>query len=361
MKQIILTLLVLCIVCSATLTSAGGIEPVQQPLEFSPESPQPIKPWDFAVTDDGILIIPDFEAGDIKLYQNNGSSLTWLTTIGEKGYGPDQFARPAHMVYNNKTRTLAVMDLGLRKIFIYNRTDLLDFERVQTIPCRRGGYEIKLTDDGKLFISGGVTSPNNERYAFYSINLSGGGQINYLMPYHLKFGVESSAALTVQFKEKGFGAIGALGTFDIHGDTAYYAWEGNLNVRKINVKSGLVHPKTFVTQTRNYSKPYLSSDLDGGYQKRDLLRMRQAKKKMSLVRKVFVTKERVLVVFEGPLKEKSRFWIQSYSLDGTFLREDSLKGQPSRMMFLDKAQSMLYSLSNEEGGKRYYILKYKIN
>lgn len=338
----------------------GGIQ-VEAKLTFSKDSPKPNLVWDFCMADDDLFLIPDHTDGDIKIYQNNGGSLVFLKTIGSKGYGTGQFAKPAFIWYNKKTFTLAVMDIGMRKIFIYDRVDRMEFRRIKSIPSLRGGQEIKVADNEKLFVSGGATNRENKRFAFYSIDLmSTTGNINYLLPYHSKFGIESPDALEKKIKERGLGAIGMSGVFDVHDDVAYFAWEGNLKVMKINVKSGLIYPETFGDNTDNYVKPTLTDGLNKGYFQRDFQRVRSEKKKMSLVRKIFVTKARVFVIYEGPVKPESRFWVQTYTLDGTPLNEDYLEDLPSRMMYFDKAKNTLYSLSNEGADGNHFILKYRI-
>ena len=82
--------------------------------------------------------------------------------IGQKGYGEDGFVRPTFCSYDKVDNKFAVMDFGLKKIFIYDRIGRIYFKRVKEIACWRRGTDIELSGD-KLFISG-LAIDENKRF-----------------------------------------------------------------------------------------------------------------------------------------------------------------------------------------------------
>ena len=122
-------------------------------IEFSSKSALPISPWDFCVTDDELFIIPDYRAANIKVYQKYEKYLELVKTIGKKGYGRDGLVKPTFCFYNKEESKFGVMDIGIRKIFIYDRIGRIDFRRTKEVLCLEGATDIQLKDD-RLFIAG---------------------------------------------------------------------------------------------------------------------------------------------------------------------------------------------------------------
>jgi hypothetical protein len=328
------------------------------------QEPEPIlKTKAFCLTDDGIFIIPDYQAGNVKVYEKNGGTLEWVNTIGRKGYGPGEFSRPSFCFYNKTENKFAVMDTGTRKIFIYYRNGRIDFERIGEFFCRRLGDDIQLQGN-RLFISGYLPDPDGNPYDFYYIDLTN-NQTTFLLPSYLKYGLNSSREYENQFrKERGIPAVGINGWFDIYRDDAYFVWEGNLKIIKLNIVSREINRNPFGTQPPHYIKPYASQELIDSRRKRNLKLHLSEKAKMSYVRSIFVNSSYVLVIYEGPNNQgnASSFRVQFYTLDGDFIKEAPLPGQPDRRMWLDKDKHILYSLSGKSSnqGKRYYFIKYEV-
>jgi 6-phosphogluconolactonase (cycloisomerase 2 family) len=119
-------------------------------IEFSSETELPLRPKAFCVTEDEVFIIPDYHEGNVKIFEKNGKVLEVVKAIGRKGYGPDEFSKPAFCFYNKDESKMGVMDLGIRKIFIYDRIRRIEFKRVKEISCWRGAYDIQLIKDRLL-------------------------------------------------------------------------------------------------------------------------------------------------------------------------------------------------------------------
>jgi hypothetical protein len=341
-------------------------------LKFPEESATPLISWDFCQTGDGVFIIPDYRAGNIKIYEKNEDHLELVKTTGRKGYGPDGLLRPTFCSFSKEENKLVVMDHGIRKIFFYSRLGRVEFKRdkIVELPCWRGGSAMQLRD-GKLFISG-YADDNGKDYDFYFVDLiteDKGAKTfpkTFLLPSHYKYNL-AAGNYEEQYKEKYIPAIGRRGFFAVDPKgNAYFAWEGDLRIIKVDTVSGEIDTETFGKYTNNYTKPSLSPALTAlvkGYKKGDFDVIQDSKKKMSLVRGVFTTENHLLVIFEGPVKEErsSSFWLHFYSLnDGSFQKEVHIPGAPNPRMSFDKDKKILYSFSGGPDGSEYYIQAYRI-
>jgi hypothetical protein len=337
-------------------------------MEIS-QSPLP-DVWDFCVTDDEMVIIPDYRAGNLKIYgkiiDNEKESLRQEKIIGQRGYGPDEFLRPTLCYYDEVGEKLAVMDHGIRKILIYDRIGRTYFKRVQEIACWRGAFDIQLTGE-RLFISGYASDSEKRNYDFYYVDLIN-EETTYLLPSYLKFGLKSSLEFEKKVIEADeISAIGLKGLFALHKDVAYFLWEGNLKVIKLNILSGNIEQKTFGKQPPHYIKPFVSNKLVEYYRMDKKLELNKSEKaKMSYVRDIFVNDRYVMIIYEGPVKQNnaSNFRIQFYTLDGDFIKEEFMSETPTHKMWFDKNKSILYFLSCKTGGESgqsYSILKYQIH
>ena len=336
-------------------------------IKFSPDTELPLKPKAFCVTEDEVFIIPDYQAGNIKIYERNEKFLELVNKIGRKGYGPDEFSRPAFCFYNKNESKFVVLDFGIRKIFIYDRIGRIDFKRVNEVSCWEGATDIKLIES-KLFVSGNITDSKKEHYGLYYIDLTKEekAQKKFLLPAYLKYGLKSSSDFRKRFIEKlEIPAIGTKAWFDILEDHAYVVWEGSLKVNKLNIVSRIIYPFG-MHQPSHYVKPDAKKLLDS-YRKGDFNQSRIKKKGMSYVRNIITSltnPKYVLVIYEVPGNKgsASNFRVQFYTLDGDFKREVPIEGRIDPRMWFDKDKSILYSLPESSPPMaRYFILKYKIH
>ena len=333
------------------ITFAPGID--QEPL---------LEAVDFCVTDDELFVIPDMEAVNIKIYEKNGEFLKLLKITGQRGYGADEFIRPAFCSYYKEANRFAVMDFWVRKIFIYDRIGRIDLKRVQELSCLGRGFDIQLMSN-KVFISGHIDSSNNEPFGFYHIDLTN-NQTTLLLPSCRKYGLNSTKEFEIEYMGKQvLPAIRLKGFFDIDKDYAYYIWEGNLKVLKININTGEISSNFSSQKSIHYVKPFASQKLFESYKTMNIKEVETEKAKMSYIKDIFATSKWIMVIYEGPLDPVSgpNSRIQFYTLDGVFIKEETIPGQPDHRMWFDKGRSILYSLSREEGKTgQYFISKYKI-
>jgi sugar lactone lactonase YvrE len=90
--------------------------------------------------------------------------------------------------------------------------------------------------------------------------------------------------------------------------------------------------------------------------------------KMSFVTDIFVTDQRVIVVYNKASNDKNldnkTYMMQFYDLKGKSLEEVTLPKGVGKQMFFDKKQNLIYSLSNsakDNGDESYSILKIQIS
>lgn len=327
-------------------------------VELSQEKELLQTPEAFCVTDDGLIIIPDFKAGNIKIYDQNGSL---VKVLGRKGYGPNEFKYPLNCTYDNNTKQFAVADFGLRKIFIYQRTGTHDFKRVSEIYSQALIFDYK-SRGAKIYFSALKKSKDGEYFEFFIIDMNTNAR-QYLLPAYYKYGLNSAGDFYNQyFKNKSIRTLGAAGWFDISGNTAYYAWEGDLRIIKINLNSGQLN--TFGHKTVNYIKPIASKVMLNAFTSGKDLELDLERSKLHLIRDIIATSEYLLVLYGAPGSEvKLKSWAHFYKLNGTFIKESIIPNKMGKFVYFDKTRSILYTIwnstspSNEE---KYYLVVYNV-
>ena len=334
---------------------------------------------DFCTTEDGIFLIPDYIAGNVKLYEQNGEDLVFLKNVGSKGYDPGQLAKPAFCSFNKTENKFIILDMGTRRIYFYDRFGRDEFVREKMdngnevyAKCPKGAYNIQLIGD-KLLVAGHIVS-DGDYYEFYSMDLNELRDNDSIEANHPKLFLKSREIYLIdknknfveQVEEKRLAAIGVRNYFDIEGRFAYFVWMGNLRVTRVDTESGAKVGEPFGRTTGNYVPLKPSTELvDAFYQMRGNRDARdkyfKEKRKFSTIRNLFTTSKYVIVTYEGPYKggKSENFQAQFYLLDGQFVAEVSFRGQPDSIMHFDRDKKVLYSLSKSEKGD-YSVLVHKI-
>lgn len=340
----------------------GQIAHIQcvETLKIAPETKVLDLPSSFCVSEGGTFLIPD--AGKIKVFEKNGNLLKCLKEFeGSNG----AFVEPRYCFYSKDGSKVGVLDYGVRKGFIFNRDGAVDFKPIKTFDCKKFGYDIKFAGDGiQTIVSGYITDKEGTPFDLYSINIET-GQIDYLLPSHLKYGLKIHKEYVEEyFKKQTLPAIGIKGFFDVQGDDLFYIWEGDLRIIISNLCTKSIK-KVFGYKTPHYTKPD-GSRLSESYIKGEFQTTWKLQETFSYVRNIFVTSNNVFVVYEtGKNNESdvSTFRLQIYTLEGEFLKDILIPGNPSRQMCLDKESNELYALTNGPGvGKgELAILRYRIS
>jgi hypothetical protein len=316
-------------------------------------------PISFCVTEDESFLLVDFKAGDVKIYNNKGAL---EKVLGRRGAGPNEFLQPLFCDYNN--RKFIIPDAGQRKIFLYDKVGKFKFERTREILYANIGEDIQLREK-KIYMSGNKNSGEGKYYSFYSFDLDKKGHHIYFLPSYLKFGLSSENEYKTEYlKKPNRTAIGVTGRFDIHGDFAYYVWEGDLKIFKINLKTKEI--TTFGKKMPHYVKPYTTQKLINAFFNMQGNFVQKERNKMSYVRQIFTTKKHVILLYTVPVKNGSghEYMVQTYKMDGNFVEESKFPGKAPDTIWFDKKNSILYILALEtdkEIDESYHILKYKFH
>lgn len=335
-------------------------------IEFEGGSESQINFRSFCVAEDGLFLIPDYQAGTIKTFDQDEmvSKLKFAKKFGIKGFGKDEFNRPAYCYYDNYSSKFIVADIGKgsKKVFVYDRIGETDFKRVYKIPgvdC----YDMRLGGDGKqLIVSESVIGNDNKHYELYSINLENPEQKDFLLQSYQKYHLANDKVFQIEYFEKRtMPAIGIRAFIDVYGDDVYYIWEGKLKIIKINLKTK--EKFVFGHPTPSYIEPFASKELVKARRNREYNKTSAERRKMSFVRDIFATSQFIFVVYDGP--GQGNFRMQAYTPEGKFLADVKIpNNHPYREMWFDKQSHTLYSLSRtgiNNNKPQILIYKLKVN
>jgi len=343
-----------------TAAYGQGIQWIEA-IKVPPEAKLLGPPTSFCVSEGDTFLIPI--AGKIKVLEKNGNLLKCLK---EFDGGNGAFVEPRYCFYS-KDGKVGVLDYGARKGFIFNRNGVDDFKPIKTFNCRYFGYDIKFAGDGiQAIVSGYITDSDGNPFDLYSINInSESGEINeYLLPSHLKYGLKTHEEYVEEyFKKQTLPAIGIKGFFDVQGDDLFYVWEGGLRVIKVSLCNKSI-TKVFGHETSHYTKPD-GSRLSEPYIKGEFPTTWKLQESFSYVRNIFATSQNVFVVYETGKKtdsDVSTFRLQMYTLDGEFLKDLLIPGNPGRQMCFDKENNELFAFtkSTVDGKDELAISRYRI-
>jgi hypothetical protein len=332
-------------------------------IKVDPTANLQVTPWSFCVTEDELFLLPDYQAGTIKIFGKDGDFLKFIKAFGRSGIGKEEFSRPMYCFYSQSQSKLGVIDYGVRKVFFFDRSGKIDFAPIKIVNCPRLGYDMELAGDGKqLVISGYITNKKDRSFDLYSLNIEN-GQINYLLPSHEKYNLKTNEDFVLEFREKQtLPAIGIKAFMDIQGDDLFFVWEGALRIIKLNLRSR--ETSVFGQKTSHYIKPD-ASRLSYSYVRGDFETTWKEQKKTAYVRNIFATPRHVFLVYEMAKSNNSNismFRLQKYTPEGDFLGDDSFPGNPGLQMWFDEENYELYAFSEQSEGdnRAFAILKYKI-
>jgi len=307
------------------------------------------RPTCLCITEDGLFLVNDLYAGDIKIYQPDGKL---VNVIGSKGFGPNEFANPFFSCYNDKR--LIVFDFGQSKLFYYDRIDDVNFNRTNAITFLDGVDDFILRENN-LYISaertrGKLEGRDGNIDSLFSFNLDNPKEISYYLPTYKKFGFASQGQLKNEFFGKQeLMALGQQAFFTIEGDYAYLCWQADLKVFKINLRTKDI--TTFGEKTANHVKPRASQKLIDALFTRQIDTIKKLKGQGSYVRKVFANQKHVMILYNPPDKNNQdrQHIVQAYTHDGKFITEKFLPGGFGLASTFNKKNNKFYAISSETG------------
>jgi hypothetical protein len=337
-----------------------------------------VVPRSLCVTEDKLFLIPDYQAGTVKIFSQEGDQLKFIKALGRSGIGKETFTQPMYALYSKEEGKLGILDYGVRKLFIFDRFGKVDFRLIgKPVNCPRLGYDMKFANDGEhLVVSGYLTDKENKPYDLYSINIKT-GEIDYLLPSPQKYNIKTFEDYLLEYRQKQtLPSIGTKAFIDINGDDLYFVWEGLLRIIKFDLRAREMK-KVFGHKTPYYTEPD-GTELSDSYKKGEFDTTWEKQKKFSYIRNIFATpgtSGRVFLIYETDRSNASTYRLQTYTIEGDYLSDVRISGNPGKTMWLeeekyklyaiwlDKENNELYAISkgSESSNGVFAILKYKIN
>jgi len=360
MRTIFLSLLLITFIALTSPGSLSGEIRLLERLEVDPSQSQLFFPRDFCLTEDGLFLISDQYAREVKIYQLEGKTLKLVGTIGGANATEGRLQYPTYCFYNPEQSRFGVIDFDKKAILLYDRLNRLDFKYDQAIDCPHLADGIQLIGN-TLWVSGYTPDTRNNPYDLYAIDLSSYRK-TFLMPSYLKYGLKSLAEYEEKYMNSlDIRALGISGWFSVQGDYVYFAWEGDLRIIKMDRQTGRLQPFSGITRTSSrYVRPYFSEQMRNGYRNRDAQVILKEKDKMAFVKHLFTDSGHVYVVYQGPVTQNPRFRVQIYTLNGDRVDDTAIPDKPGDPMWLDKETGFLYSIGQKPGGNGFVILRYDI-
>jgi hypothetical protein len=360
----LVSVVVLCVfLFSSPYGVVGKDIPLPETINIDPDANLKVTPMSFCGTEDNLFLLPDHQAGTIKVFNKEGNYLKFIKALGPEGVGTGDLKQPMFCAYSREHGLFGVFDYGLKEVFIFERgREKVDFTLIEIFPCERGAYDIAFARNGDVVVSGYVTDKEGNPFDLYSVNIES-GQINYLLTSAQKYGLETYDQYVSEYRIKQ--TIPAQGTqafIDINDDDLVFVWEASaLQIIKFNLdsrsKRSFGHNKT-----SNYTKPDLDR-LASSYKTGDFPNAWQEQKKMAYVRNIFVGNDHIFLVYETARNNSpSTFWLQQYDPAGNYQGEFLIPGSPDIQMWFDAENYDLYAFSKKPGNNanELSILKYKI-
>jgi hypothetical protein len=326
-------------------------------------------PRGFVVSEGKQYIVCDSRAADFKIYDSSGVP---LAKFGRKGYGPDEFISPWLHDYSNNM--LLFSDTSTEKLYIYEISENLSFKKVYQL-FATSVLDAKLMAESKQVLICRFPIPDDPKKKTYFIVLTktfDEKNTDYLLPFEIQLGKNAKPVDFDKLKKinpsnfPDFIILPAWKFCDYYNDDIYFVWTANLEPVRINL---ITKQFTFFGEkTKNYIKPYVSSDFKQSYLEMNSKKYRSFISQMSWVSKIFVDSELLGIIFSNYDKLSSRWkaFLQIYDRTGRFIREQPLQNFSNSYdqgnFFYDKKSKTLYCLSDSSSGDigNYYVFKYKI-
>lgn len=314
------------------------------------------------VTEDQAVLIFDYKAGNMKIYDLNGKL---VKIFGGKGLGPNEFVRPYFGSYNKPYVVFA--DFGRKLVFVYKKTGRDTFEFAHKYFCLGMGTDFKLIDDEKLMIAGYKLDEDRKEYHLYQYDYKN-DNYEFILPTETSYGFNSLK----QFKKKYMETLMYIGLnqfFDWSVDNIYFVWTGDIRVLKIDRKTKKI--TSFGKKTENYFPPFLTPEIRRAYDQRNINLLYRLREGMSYVKDIFVlNSNKVCVVYVGPTKSNkgTNVLLQFYTGIGEFVKEfEVLNARAPHHydlnFYFNKDKNLFYIMDIEttkEFDQIYYLHEYRI-
>ncbi len=308
----------------------------------------------FCVTEHDFFILPDYKAGHIKIYDPNGKV---ANIVGRKGHGPGELIKPNYCDYQQPD--FAVMDYGRRKMFIYRINKNAGAKPIKDFFCVGLGFDLYI-DKNLIYVCGNVTDGSDGRqYDLYTYNTDN-GQIRHLIPAEMKYGYATFSSYKSGFLANN-APIGMKAYCTLHGNDAYFVWEGDLRVVRIDVKTRKMN--VFGHKSSGYHKPKVTKELREAYKERDRRGIKEERDKLSYVVEIFSGADYIGLIYQTFETGSKKYMVQFYRPDGRYIKETMPNEDLSPLFYFRKDIGTLYNLAERVGEDEesvYEVLKYRV-
>jgi hypothetical protein len=293
----------------------------------------------FAVTEDGLYLVPDHRAGDIKVYDMKGRL---VRRVGRKGFGPNELVEPRESDYLGGY--YVVLDMGRRQFTLYQRDKKSFLKEIKQLRSIYMGNDVSMMTCDNVLIEGYIPGKDETHWKCYTYDFNT-GKYNYLVSLATFYGFSSYKEY--QKSRKDMDTIGSSGYCDWWGDYAYLVWRGNLKIFKINMKTKEM--VTFGKKTENYRQPMATERKRKALRERNLQVLGEESGKISNIIGLYTNKNYLLLMYNKPRvkgEEVNSRMLQFYTLDGTFINELQITHGTGCVLFLskDKNDDILYMI-----------------
>jgi hypothetical protein len=316
-------------------------------------------PAPFAVTEDGLYLIPDHKDGDVKVFDLRGK---FVKRVGRKGQGPNEFISPRESDYLDGR--YVVMDMGKRQYMLYARDKDSILKQTHLLRSMYMGNDVAMMKDGNILMAGYKPDKDGNHWELFTYNFNT-KQYGHLVQAHTKFGYRSNKEY--QKVRQDISVLDSSGFCDWWGEYAYLAWTGNLKIFKINLKTK--HIQTFGKKTNNYRQPQATDRLKKAYKERNIFEYSEESGKFSKIMGLYTNKDYLLVMYELPRTKSEEInsrMLQFYTLDGVYINELQITKNSGCALYLskDRDDGILYMIqwvpATDDSEESYQMTRFKM-
>ena len=295
------------------------------------------RPSSFVKTDNGLFVVSDFQAGDLKIYKSSGEL---LKIFGRKGQGPDEFLGPFALSFC--APHLSVVDIDRRMVFLLDIETDGNLKTFQYFSCPGGAQDISLSKN-RVAVSGYYVDPRGTAWSVYQYIFSSKKIVPVFLRHEI-FGFSSKEDYEKNFLKE----VAPLGMKILcrqQNEDTFAVWDANLRIYKKNIRTGEVRP--FGRKTSRYVQPQNTKELEKAKKDRNIKEVQEEIDKFSYILTIGVTNNLFILIYRDP-KDQHRI-LQVYDYSGNFLGEAEIPSPAERGMFyVSKDECLIHELSYEE-------------
>jgi len=315
---------------------------------------------EFAVLEDECFLLNDVKDHKVMLFDSKGNQLKSWKSIGQ---GPGEYMG----MWGNDYRHpyFGIYDLRTKKVILYQRSGKTQFNWIRDILDPKSYTKnFKLTKDSIIF--DGPILYKNKYYIFHIKDYEGKNE-EFCLPAAVRYGKPPSSDYKMPYARYRFTWGLEWSYLDFYNGYIYSAWEGMLNILKINLTTK--EWENFGFETKNYKQPKILKNTTMNWKEKKQWK-NENESKFSWIVGLFVDEDLVGLLYLVFNKKKSYYEpiLQFYNGKGDFIKEVLLEGARDIYKKLNCYYSRdfgsLYVLNMtvlDSSDVKFEILKYKIH